>query len=86
MEALVDVYIEREESDYCLEAAEYIVEPSSNFKDKYQLVMASTLVDIDTLSTCKVRVLNPMDAEVTLRQNADIGRAELIERIVSGIA
>ncbi|KAH3850795.1 hypothetical protein DPMN_093268 [Dreissena polymorpha] len=83
---ILDVYIEREESDDCLMAAEYIVEPSNNFKDKYQLVMASTLVDINKLATCKVRVLNPMDVEVTLRQNADVGRAELIERIVSVIA
>lgn len=52
-EALVDVYIEREESDDCLMAAEYIVEPSNNFKDKYQLVMASTLVDINKLSTSR---------------------------------
>ncbi|KAH3735953.1 hypothetical protein DPMN_042514 [Dreissena polymorpha] len=85
-EALVDVYIEREESDDCLMVAEYIVEPSSNFKDKYQLVMASTLVDINKLSTCKGRVLNPIDVVVTLRQNTDVGRAELIERIVSVIA
>ncbi|KAH3861495.1 hypothetical protein DPMN_024425 [Dreissena polymorpha] len=85
-EALVDVYIEREKSDDCSMAAEYILEPSNNFKDKYQLVMISTLVDINKLSTCKVRVLNPMDVEVTLRQNADVGRAELIERIVSVIA
>ncbi|KAH3710693.1 hypothetical protein DPMN_070185 [Dreissena polymorpha] len=75
-EALLDVYIDREESDDCLMAAEYIVEPSNNFKDKYQLIMASTLVDINTLSTCKVRVLNPMDVEVTLRQNADLMSVE----------
>ena len=82
-EAIIDVYIEREDTDDICKQSEYLVEPTQHFKDKYNLVMATTLVDINKSPTCKVRVLNPLPVETTLRQNAYIGDAEQIERIVS---
>jgi transposase InsO family protein/DNA-binding MarR family transcriptional regulator len=47
------------------------------------LKMASTLVDINRSVACKVRVLNPFKHDCTLKQDAEIGRAERIERVVS---
>ncbi|XP_053401636.1 uncharacterized protein LOC123522917 [Mercenaria mercenaria] len=80
-EALVDVYVEREKVDDFDKYAEYLVEPSENFRQRYQLVMASSLVDINKGPTCKVRELNPFPTEVRLHQNAHIGGAEQIEKI-----
>ena len=85
-EALVDVYVERiEEDDEKVEDG-YLVEPSGAFQDRYHLMMASTLVDINRATTCKVRILNPFSSEVTLKQDAEIGMAERIERLVSIVA
>ena len=58
-EAVLDVFIEREDTDDICKQPEYLVEPAQHFKDKYNLVMATTLVDINKSPTCKVRVLNP---------------------------
>ena len=83
-EAIVDVYIERFEGDDD-EESDYVVEPADAFCDRYPLKLASTLININQSPTCKVRVMNPFPAEVKLRQNAIIGRAEKIERIISVI-
>ncbi len=48
--------------------------------------MASTLVDINRSATCHVRLLNPFPDERCLRQDAEIGKAEKIERIVTVIS
>ncbi|KAH3839557.1 hypothetical protein DPMN_112989 [Dreissena polymorpha] len=46
-------------------------------------MMGATLVDINKAVTCKVRVLNPQAADVALKQDAEIARAERIDRVVS---
>jgi hypothetical protein len=48
--------------------------------------MASVLVDINASTTCKVRVFNPFSHTVTLRQDAEVGRAEKIELVLNTIA
>ena len=50
---------------------------------EYPLQMATTLVNLNEAPTCKVRVLNPYPTEINLRQDADIGVAERMEKIVS---
>ncbi len=85
-EALVDVYVERVDDDDVDEEVDYLVEPLDGFQEKYQLVMASTLVDINSAATCHVRLLNPFPDERCLRQDAEIGKAEKIERIVTVIS
>ncbi len=85
-EALIDVYIERVEYDDADIGADYLVEPLDGFQEKYQLVMASTLVDINSAATCQIRVMNPFPDEMDLRQDAEIARAEKIERIVTVIS
>ena len=82
-EAVVSVYIERFEADDDDNEADYLVEPTELFKERYPLQMATTLVYLNDAPTCKVRVLNPFPTEIMLRQDAEIGIAEKIERIVS---
>jgi hypothetical protein len=45
--------------------------------------MATTLVDNNIVPTCKLRIMNPFDNKAVLRQYAEIGRAEGIEKVVS---
>lgn len=85
-EALLDVYVNRKEDDDYDAEASYLVEPSENFKENYNLVMASTLLDINRSPVCKVRILNPYSNEVTVKQDAVVARAERIEGIVSTLA
>ena len=85
-EGLVQVYVERDEfDDYDMESS-YLVEPVEKFKENYELVMASTLVNINKSPTCQVRVMNPYHSDRTVRQDAEIARAEKIEGVISVIA
>lgn len=84
-EALVDVYVDRKYSDDDNKRAEYLVEPTGEFIGRYQLMMTSTLVDINKGTTCKVRVLNPFKKDTILRQDAEIATANMIEGIVSTV-
>jgi hypothetical protein len=85
-EALVDVYVERCEYDDSDNDPSFLLEPTASFRERYQLMMALTLVDINKAPTCKVRILNPLDTEVLLKQDAEIAYAEKVERIVSVVA
>ncbi len=85
-EALIDVFVERVEEDDLDQKSDYLVEPTDHFKESYQLLMASTLVDINKATTCKIRLLNPFASEVVLRQDAEVGTAEQIERVISVVA
>lgn len=84
-EAVIDVYLERYEADEG-EVADFVVEPTTQFTDRYPLQMAATVVNINGGPTCKVRVMNPFTSEVELKQDAVIGRAERVERIISVIS
>ena len=46
-EAVIHVYVEREEYDDFSSETEYIIEPTRHFQEEYPLQMASTLVDIN---------------------------------------
>jgi DNA-binding MarR family transcriptional regulator len=84
-EALVDVYIERSEDDQDT-FRDYVVEAAPKFRERYSLLVASTLVDANAATTCRIRILNPMPDDVTLRQETEVGIAERADRIVSVIA
>ena len=84
-EAVIDVFIERCEADE-EEASEFVIEPTEQFRGRYPLQMAATVVNINGGPTCKVRVMNPFSSEVELKQDAVIGRAERVEKIISVIA
>ena len=84
-EAVISVFVERFEADDDKEL-DYIVEPTDQFRERYPLQLAATLVNINEGPACKVRVMNPFNEDVELKQNAVIGRAERVERIISVIS
>ena len=54
-EQVIDVFIERFPEDDNEEHKDMVVEPCENFNERYPLVMASTLVDINASPTQKMR-------------------------------
>ncbi|KAH3786978.1 hypothetical protein DPMN_165097 [Dreissena polymorpha] len=85
-EALLDVYVERQEADDNDQESNYVIEIAKGFSHTYPLIMAATLVNINRAVTCKVRVLNPFSSNITLRHDAEIGEAEKIEKRTGVIA
>jgi len=81
-EAVIEVYVEREEADDGGKP-DFIIEATDMFQERYGLVLAATLVNINSAPTCKVRLMNPFPEEAILKQNAEIARAERIDRVVS---
>ena len=78
-EQVVDVYVERFPEDDRASSRDVIVEPCDGFTDRYPLVMASTVVDMNSSPTVKVRLLNPSSDPVSIYQDSVIGRAERYE-------
>lgn len=75
-ECIIDIYIQREENDDETPDTEFIVEPTSNFREVYGLQMARTLVDIKDRVTNQIRVLNPFPTPSSINQDAVVGLAE----------
>ena len=80
-EQVIDVFIERFPEDDHSRNNDILVEPCDQFSDRYPLVMASTVVDIDSSPTQKVRLLNPSSDPVSIYQDSVIGRAERYDDI-----
>ena len=78
-ECIVDVVVERHEYDDFSCENDFLVEPSEHFQEEYSLHMPSTLVHINRTSTCKVRLVNPFQTEMSIKRDAVIGRAEPVE-------
>ena len=78
-EAVIDVYIERQEYDDFSAETDYIIEPAYHFKETYPLQMAPTLCDINQECTGKVRLLNSYPTAVSIKQDAVVGQAEPID-------
>lgn len=53
-----------------------LIEPTQQFKERYALMMASNLADINQAPTVKVRLMNPFGGSVSIKQGAVIGSAE----------
>ena len=75
-EQIIDVLVERQMPDYYSDKCEVIIEPSTEFTETYPLLMAPTVVDLNRGATQKVRVLNPFDTEVSIKQDSVVGLAE----------
>ncbi|KAH3789858.1 hypothetical protein DPMN_168047 [Dreissena polymorpha] len=84
-EAVIDVFVERQEGDD-KRVGDFVVESTKSLDDTHQLLMAATLVNLNTNPTCRVCVLNPFSKEVILRQNTFVGKAEKVENIVAIVA
>ena len=78
-ECIIDVVVERHEYDDFSRENDFLVEPSEHFQEEYPLHMPSTLVHINRTSTCKVRLVNPFQTEMSIKRDAVIGRAEPVE-------
>ena len=79
-ECIVDVVVERHEYDDFSRENDFLVEPSEHFLEEYPLHMPSTLVNINRTNTCEVRLVNPFQTKMSIKQDAVIGRAEPVER------
>ena len=84
-ETVIDVLVDREESDDLHKTLPYLIEPTEHFHDEYPLQMARVLADLNMGVTSKVRVLNPFPTSVTIKQDAVVGQAEAVEGIQSVI-
>jgi hypothetical protein len=74
-EKLVDVLLENLSSvDHGDDVL--LLESDDNLPEKCQVVMASTLVDASRSATVKVRLMNPFDSPVSIKQDTVLGTAE----------
>ncbi|KAH3849356.1 hypothetical protein DPMN_091755 [Dreissena polymorpha] len=83
-EAVIEVYVEREEADDGGKP-DYIIEATDMFQERYGLVLAAILVNINSAPTCKVRLMNPFPEEAILKQDVEIARAERIDNVVVSV-
>jgi hypothetical protein len=73
------VFVDKFHSDNLSGPQNYLLEPNNFFVEKYPVAMASCLVDITHEVTNKVRLMNPFDHEVEIRQDTVLGEAEKVE-------
>lgn len=73
-EKIIQAFVERE--DVISEPTEFIIEPNENFSSRYELLMASTLVDTAKSTSIPIRILNPTCDEKQIRQDAVLGIAD----------
>lgn len=78
-EAIIYVFVEREDHDGCDGDKEFLVEPLENFIDKYPLIVAAAVVETCNSVTSSIRVMNPSGEEVVIHQDTEIGSAERLE-------
>lgn len=78
-EVIIDVFVDKFHSDNLSGPQNYLLEPNTFFVEKYPVAMASCLVDISHEVTNKVRLMNPFDHEVEIRQDTVLGEAEKVE-------
>lgn len=64
-EKIIQAFVERE--DVISEPTEFIIEPNENFSSRYELLMASTLVDTAKSTSIPIRILNPTCDEKQIR-------------------
>jgi hypothetical protein len=79
-EAVVDVCVECFKDDRF--GADFIIEPTAHFKEKYPLHKGKIIVSNKQGPSCDVRLINTLGNEITLRQDSEIKRVERIGRIL----
>ena len=63
-------------TDYYQDKCEMVIEPGAEFRETYPLLMTATVVDINCGATQKVRILNPLNESISIRQDSNVGYAE----------
>ena len=81
-ELIVEAFLDRSEDDD-LQTCDITLEPSSDFQEKYILLMASSLSDLDSKVTHKVRILNPYPNDISIYQDTTLGTAEMVVKTVT---
>ena len=71
-EIIIHAFVDRSEEDDLHERA-VILEPNSDFQDKYGQFMASSLSDFNSKATHKVRILNPFAHSIKINQDTVLG-------------
>ena len=77
-EQVIDAYVERYELDDKRANADMIIEPSEKFHDKHPVLVASSVININTAPTVKVRLINPFPYDVSIKQDTVVAQAEFI--------
>ena len=77
-EKIIDVFVSRLIGDDQQDTP-VVLEPSAEFHEQYDLVMASSLSSLNSRVTHKVRLLNPNMYDISINQDASIGTAEDID-------
>ena len=77
-EKITDVFVSRLVGDDQQETP-VVLEPSAEFHEQYDLVMASSLSSLNSRVTHKVRLLNPNMYDISINQDATIGTVEDID-------
>ena len=79
---IVDAFLDRSEDDD-LQQCDIILEPCSEFQERYGLLTAYSLSDLDSKVTHKVRMLNPCPHAISVNQDATLGTAEVVIQAVT---
>ena len=74
-----DISVLVERGDYsCEHPGEALIEPSMEFQEKHEILASRSLVDLGSQITGLMRILNPLNEEVTIMRNTIVGVAEKI--------
>ncbi|CAC5374784.1 unnamed protein product [Mytilus coruscus] len=75
-EMLIDVFIDRFEIDQSSQSQDFVLESNADVLQKFPIIMAPTVVNLEKDVTCIVRVMNPFDQQFELHQDTVLGEAE----------
>ena len=86
-EVVIDVFVERSHVKNHDESEDthLLIEPTTEFTEKYSLAVAPTLVDATSSTTVKTRVMNPFCEPVSIKQDTVIGHASEVEEPIHTI-
>ncbi|KAH3830672.1 hypothetical protein DPMN_103918 [Dreissena polymorpha] len=78
-EQIIDAYVDRYEMDDNRKCADILIEASASFKNNFPVILATSLANINSAPTVKVRLINPFPNDVSINQDTVIGTAEFVE-------
>ena len=78
----MDAFLDRSEDDDLL-TCDLILKPSSDFQEKYGLLIVSSLCDLDSKVIHKVRILNIHPNDISIKQDITLGMAEMVVKTVT---
>jgi len=79
-EAIIDVLVDRDEDAPSYEDSRVLIEAAPSFTEKHSVLVAPTLCDISKDVTARVRLINPYDEPVSIRQDTVVGIVQVVDR------